>query len=141
MRLKDRLKMLGEESFAQREQVKIAAPPQTNGTFISCVRFLTNFDVGERKHHILVTILCVRFLIFSAAISKHETTPFQTIMAIYRYLQEFAPARGRAQLFVCCLLPVKLLQMSRNCPYRFERILDKFLSNLDTNEMINGDGR
>ena len=60
--LKDRLKMLGEESFAQRERVKIVAPPQTNGTFISCVHFLTNYDVGERKQHIFVTISLQRFL-------------------------------------------------------------------------------
>ena len=66
--------MLGEESFAQRERVKIVAPPQTNGTFISCVRFLTNYDVGERKQHISVTISCERKQIFKAAIRKHETT-------------------------------------------------------------------
>ena len=40
--------MLGKESFAQRERVEIVAPPHTNGTSISCVRFLTNYDVGER---------------------------------------------------------------------------------------------
>ena len=72
--LKDRLKMLGEESFAQREREKIVAHPQTNATSISCVRFLTNYDVGERKQHILVTISCERKQIFQAAISKHETT-------------------------------------------------------------------
>ena len=62
--------MLSEESFAQRERVKIVAPPQTNGTFISCVRFLTNYDVGERKQHILVAISCVRIPLFLTAISK-----------------------------------------------------------------------
>ena len=66
--------MLGEESFAQRERVKIVAPPQTYGTFISCERFLTNFDVGERKQHTFVTISCERKQIFKAAIRKHETT-------------------------------------------------------------------
>ena len=70
--------MLGEESFVQREQVKIAAPPQTNGTSISCVRFLTNYDVGERKQHIFVTISSERKQIFQAAISKHETTIFHS---------------------------------------------------------------
>ena len=40
--------MLGKESSEQREQVEIVAPPQRNGTFISCVRFLPNYDVGER---------------------------------------------------------------------------------------------
>ena len=40
--------MSGKESFVQRERVEIVAPPQTNGTFISCVDFLTNYDVGER---------------------------------------------------------------------------------------------
>ena len=40
--------MLGKEGFAQRERVEIVAPPERNGTFISCVRFLTNYDVGER---------------------------------------------------------------------------------------------
>ena len=45
-----------------------------NITSISCVRFLTNYDVGERKQHILITISCERKQIFQAAISKHETT-------------------------------------------------------------------
>ena len=31
-------------------------------------------DVGERKHHILVTISCVRIPLFLMAISKHKTT-------------------------------------------------------------------
>ena len=73
-RLKDRLKMLDEESFAQLEWVKIVAPPQTNATSILCVRFLTNYDIGERKQHIFVTISCERKQIFQAAISKHKTT-------------------------------------------------------------------
>ena len=72
--------MLGEESFAQRERVKIVAPPQTNATFVWCVHFLTNYDVGERKHHPLVTISCERKQIFQAAISKHETTLRQLLL-------------------------------------------------------------
>ena len=30
------------------QAVNIAAPPRTNGISISCVRFLTNYGVGER---------------------------------------------------------------------------------------------
>ena len=57
--LKDQLKMLGEKSFAQREQVKLWSPPKEMLLSFLCVRFLTNYDVIERKQHIVLTSSCV----------------------------------------------------------------------------------
>ena len=54
--LKDRLKMLGEESFAQREQVKLWSQLKEMLLSFWRVRFLTNYDVIERKQHIDLTI-------------------------------------------------------------------------------------
>ena len=55
--------MLGKESPAQRERVKNVAPPQKNATIISCVRFLTNYEVGGKimtQEKALGTISCER---------------------------------------------------------------------------------
>ena len=65
--LKDQLKMSGKESFAQREQVEIVAPPQQMVPSSHVYIFLTNYDVGERtmrKEKAFVTISCKRKMNF-----------------------------------------------------------------------------
>ena len=47
------------QKFCAKRASEIVVPPKEMLLSFSCVRFLTNYDVRERKQHIDLTILCV----------------------------------------------------------------------------------
>ena len=50
---------VGWGKFCAKRASEIVVPPKEMLLSFSCVRFLTNYDVRERKQHIDLTILCV----------------------------------------------------------------------------------